>query len=203
MRLRNTIVAGNFRGAAGTRDDVFGAVTASACNLIGDGTGLTGISNNDANGNQVGTAASPIDPLLGPLQDNGGPTQTHALLAGSPAIDRGLSPDGAPPSDQCGVGRSGAPDIGAFEYTPPPVAPARAIVAALVTKKVGKRRRLFVRISFADTGALKADVLSPFQKPAFRAIAVRVFDDNGDGLADTVRLTAKQGKKTLTRILPG
>src|SRR5262249_37581050 len=37
----------------------------------------------------VGTASAPIDPLLGPLQDNGGPTFTHALLPGSPAIDAG------------------------------------------------------------------------------------------------------------------
>src|SRR5262245_57882096 len=36
---------------------------------------------------QIGTSAMPIDPLLSPLQDNGGPTFTHALLTGSPAID--------------------------------------------------------------------------------------------------------------------
>ena len=46
----------------------------------------------------------------------------------------------------------------------------------------------------ADTGALKAEVRSPFQKPAFRAIAVSVFDSDGDGVADTVRLTGKKGK---------
>ena len=38
---------------------------------------------------QIGTPASPLDPLLGPLADNGGLTLTHALQAGSPAIDRG------------------------------------------------------------------------------------------------------------------
>ena len=40
-------------------------------------------------GNQVGTSDAPIDALLGPLANNGGPTQTMALLPGSPAIDRG------------------------------------------------------------------------------------------------------------------
>jgi hypothetical protein len=40
-------------------------------------------------GDKVGTAASPIDPKLGPLADNGGPTKTNALLAGSPALDAG------------------------------------------------------------------------------------------------------------------
>jgi hypothetical protein len=38
---------------------------------------------------QIGTPASPIDPLLEPLADNGGPTLTHALQSGSPAINRG------------------------------------------------------------------------------------------------------------------
>ena len=81
--LHNTLIAGNFRGATGTtRDDVFGALDAGGdYNLIGDGTGMTGLSDG-VHANQVGNAATPIDPLLGPLQDNGGPTRTHALLPG-------------------------------------------------------------------------------------------------------------------------
>jgi len=81
--LHNTLIAGNFRGATGTtRDDVFGALDAGGdYNLIGDGTGMTGLSDG-VNGNQVGSADAPIDPLLGPLQNNGGPTRTHALLPG-------------------------------------------------------------------------------------------------------------------------
>ncbi len=56
------------------------------------------------------------DPLLGPLADNGGPTQTMALLPGSPAIDAGVSVPGVT-TDQRGIPRSlgSAPDIGAFE----------------------------------------------------------------------------------------
>ena len=64
------------------------------------------------------------DPLLGPLQDNGGPTSTHALLPGSPAIDKGntnLTTDqrGAPrffddPNSANGGGNNS--DIGAFEF---------------------------------------------------------------------------------------
>ncbi len=87
LTLNNTIVALN----TGTPNpDVRGAVNASSkFNLIGIGTaGLTGITNG-TNGNQIGTAASPIDPLVGALQSNGGPTQTHGLLPGSPAIDQG------------------------------------------------------------------------------------------------------------------
>ena len=71
---------------------------------------------------QIGTPAAPIDPLLGPLADNGGPTLTHALQSGSLAIDRG--DPAAPPQDQRGYGRVGVPDVGAFEYAGVPPATA-------------------------------------------------------------------------------
>ena len=82
--------------------------------LIGNGTG-SGISDG-SNGNQVGNNASPIDPKIGPLADNGGLTRTHALLAGSPAIDAASSAN-CPPVDQRGVSRpQGAGcDIGSYE----------------------------------------------------------------------------------------
>ena len=57
------------------------------------------------------------DPQLGGLADNGGPTDTHALAAGSAAIDGGDV--GCPPTDQRGVARVGTCDVGAFEYVPP------------------------------------------------------------------------------------
>jgi hypothetical protein len=87
------------------------------------------------------------------------------------------------------------------EVVTAPVVPPRPIVAALVTRKVGATHRLFVRVSFADTGALKVLVRSPFQKPDFRAIAVAAIDGDGDGMADRVRLTARKGKKTVSRLL--
>ncbi|MEL7447880.1 MAG: choice-of-anchor Q domain-containing protein [Pseudomonadota bacterium] len=89
-------------------------------NLIGDGTNADwpiGVP-----GDQVGTAQAPIDPLLGPLQNNGGSTATHELLPGSPAIDAGSATCEA--TDQRGVARPDGPvcDIGAFEqaFVPPP-----------------------------------------------------------------------------------
>ncbi len=118
VTLRNTIVAGNFNSTAATRDDVSGAVVASSSfNLIGDGTGASGISNG-VNNNQVGSGASPINPLLGPLTNNGGTTETHALLTGSPAIDTGSNAL-CPATDQRGVSRpvNGVCDIGAYEGT--------------------------------------------------------------------------------------
>lgn len=73
----------------------------------------------------MGTKNELVDPLLGPLQDNGGPTFTHALLAGSPAIDTGnpalLGSGGSAceATDQRGVARpqGSACDIGAYEAT--------------------------------------------------------------------------------------
>ena len=58
-----------------------------------------------------------VDPRLGPLQNNGGPTWTHALLPGSPAINAGGAADGTP-RDQRGVARpqGTASDIGAYEF---------------------------------------------------------------------------------------
>ncbi|WP_445241791.1 Calx-beta domain-containing protein [Microcoleus vaginatus] len=83
LNVKNTIVAQN---NAATGPDVFGSFASGGYNLIGDGTGSTGFT---AVGDRVGTAAAPIDPLLNPLADNGGSTQTVALQPGSPAINGG------------------------------------------------------------------------------------------------------------------
>lgn len=80
---------------------------------IDEGCDLT----DGVNGNQVGAVGSPLDPVLGPLAANGGPTRTHALLVGSPAIDAAGPGPCASAKDQRGIARpkgSGC-DIGAFE----------------------------------------------------------------------------------------
>ncbi len=103
--LKNTIVANSTAGG-----DCFGSITSAGHNLDSDGT-----CSFTATGDLQNT-----DPMLGPLADNGGPTFTHALLAGSPAIDAG-SPDCPPPdTDQRGVARpqGAACDIGAYEFEP-------------------------------------------------------------------------------------
>jgi hypothetical protein len=113
VSLQNTIVAGN---TAATGPDIDGTVNSAQYDLIGNGSGATGLS---GPGNQVGTAGSPINPLLGPLGNYGGLTQTLALLPGSPAIDAGstaLVPAGTT-TDQRGQPRvvGSAVDVGAFE----------------------------------------------------------------------------------------
>ncbi|HEX3273366.1 MAG TPA: choice-of-anchor Q domain-containing protein [Gemmatimonadales bacterium] len=115
VQFTNSIFAKN---AAVTGADlaIHTVLRGASHNLIGDGAG-TGFTNED--GNIVGNVApynAPVDPLLGPLANNGGPTSTHALLAGSPAIDAGTS-DGCPGIDQRGVTRPQGPacDMGSYE----------------------------------------------------------------------------------------
>jgi hypothetical protein len=108
--LKSTIVAENHSPTNPDVAGLSGGIASSGYNLVGDGTGGT---ITPATGDQIGTFESPIDPLLGPLADNGGPTKTCALLAGSPAINAG-DPD-APAVDQRNYDRQDAPDIGAFE----------------------------------------------------------------------------------------
>lgn len=116
VRLDNTIVAGNSVGRGRSSLDIDGVLEGeSAFNLIGVDTALSGISHGQS-ANQIGTTGTPIDPRLGPLVNNDGPTETHALLDRSLAIDAGPSAC-VPPSDQRGVARpqGSACDVGAFE----------------------------------------------------------------------------------------
>ena len=117
LTLTDTIVAGN---TAGIGPDAYASVTSQGYNLIGQTDGSTGWVGSDL----TGTTASPLNPLLAPLGNYGGPTQTMALLPGSPAINAGTS-TGAPSTDQRGSSRVGGVDIGAFEsqgFTLTPVA---------------------------------------------------------------------------------
>ena len=141
LTIHNSIIAGNT--AANNPDFTApgepGLNLVVRSSLIGNNTGTTLIVDNDgdANGNLIGGVdANAINPLLGPLQDNGGPTLTHALLVNSPAFNRGdnalaetVGDDGRPgtndtnelplATDQRGNGfgriQFGIVDIGAFE----------------------------------------------------------------------------------------
>jgi len=115
--VANTIIADNPGG-----DCLFGPFTTSDHNLDSDNSCmLTGP------GDRSGVA-----PLLGPLANNGGPTDTHALLAGSPAIDAGNNAT-CLATDQRGVTRPQGPacDIGAFEAPATPQAQVAALIAQI------------------------------------------------------------------------
>ena len=122
--FRNTIIAGNNDNSTTTnRPDCSGSLASQGYNLVGKDDGCTFTSQT---GDQRGNIASPLDPRLSPLADNGGPTETHALLPDSPAIDAipeaaGGDYNGAPGTDQRGVTRPQGDncDIGAYEAGPP------------------------------------------------------------------------------------
>jgi hypothetical protein len=134
--LQNTIVARHFVSPAGAGPDAnnpAGIFTDDGGNLIGvsgPGSGNTGFT---AATTQTGTVAVPLDPLLGPLQYNGGPTtgaggptavlqsqllETEVPLPGSPAIARGVA-TGAPTTDERGfqIPAGAAIDVGAVQST--------------------------------------------------------------------------------------
>jgi hypothetical protein len=110
--LLNTIVALNTGNTNAL--DVSGAFSSLGHNLIGAADGSSGFPASD---DLVGSSAAPLDPRLGALANNSGPTLTMALLAGSPAIDAADTAS-APTTDQRGVPRpiGLAADVGAFEY---------------------------------------------------------------------------------------
>jgi hypothetical protein len=106
LDVRDTIVGDNM---APFTPDLSGNLSGSGYNLFGQSAGGSGYDPTDL---------LDTDPLLGPLQDNGGLTQTMALLTGSPAIDSGDNAN-APEWDQRGPGYprivNGTIDRGAFE----------------------------------------------------------------------------------------
>jgi hypothetical protein len=112
--VKNTIVAQNTATGAGQPGNcrVFGTLTSQGNNLENTDT-----CNFAQAGDLPGTPS-----VLGPLQDNGGPTDTLAPLGGSSALDRGNAA-GCPATDQRGVSRpqQGGCDIGAYEVAPPSV----------------------------------------------------------------------------------
>ena len=132
LTLRNSIVARNGgvdvdgNRSASDIDVSGGSFNSGGNNLIGDAGTTTGFVASD----QIGTDAAPLDPRLGALSDNGGATGTYALLAGSPALDRGKT---AQTIDQRGLPRpaGAADDIGAFEAQSAPIPSGALIVTTL------------------------------------------------------------------------
>ncbi|MGB3654589.1 MAG: choice-of-anchor Q domain-containing protein [Rivularia sp. (in: cyanobacteria)] len=111
----NDDIADNFNQFGKT---VNGKNNSGGNNIIGNGEGVSGFTN-QTNDDIVGIQANPINPLLDALKDNGGATQTHALLEGSPAIDAGNNDLIAQEvSNLDGRVVGDAVDIGAFEYKP-------------------------------------------------------------------------------------
>lgn len=133
VTLTNSTVSGNYASLP-TGGIEGGGVIGNTLLNNNSGANITGtikslgynLSSDDGGGNLNGPGDQiNTDPMIGPLQDNGGPTLTHALLPGSPAINAGDLNFTPPPVDD----QRGAPfvrvfrgriDIGSFEVQPPP-----------------------------------------------------------------------------------
>ncbi len=156
--LANTIIAGN---TATTGPDVNGTVDSLGFNLIGNTSGSSGFAATDLHN---------VNPLLGPLQNNGGPTETMALLPGSPAIAAGsvaLIPTGII-TDQRGSQRvvSGTVDIGAFELR-----------GFIITASSGNNQQTTVGTTFA--APLVVTVRSPFGEPIAGGVVTYISPSSG------------------------
>ena len=178
ITLTNSIVAENVDSDAFDYypdvDEFWGDINSGGYNVIGvDDGGF--ISGDGATGDQVGTSGSPLDPHLGPLADNGGRTQTHALLAGSPALDAipegGNGYNGASATDQRGFDRpmGDNTDVGAYEWEPfhvESVSPAHDTAAASLDSSV----------VVTYTAPVSATIRPPCRRTASRALAAMETD---------------------------
>ncbi|WP_143308259.1 CFI-box-CTERM domain-containing protein [Candidatus Entotheonella palauensis] len=148
--LHNTIISDNIKGNCSRRSIANSAFFSLGSNLSSDRSCDDFL---DAPGDR-----NNIDPRLGPLQDNGGLTQTHALLAGSPAIDTG-DESACPSDDQRGIERPqdgdldglARCDIGAYERQASP--PSESTSCFIATAAFGTPMAQEVRTlcAFRDT----------------------------------------------------
>lgn len=181
-QIVNTTITGN-SAASGGGISVDNSASVTILNSIISGNIATGVaapanckidviasvileeSNNDSDGtcNFVAPTDHPNSTTaLGPLQDNGGPTPTHALTAGGSAVDGGAA-SSCPATDQRGIARPqlGACDIGAYELAPPGVSTGSAsnvsangaLVAGLVNANL---RSTTYRVEYGKTASYGA-----------------------------------------------
>src|SRR5262249_25866255 len=169
---QNTIIARNVASTAGAdlaraANEVF---MDRGGNLIGDVSTANVPFGTDPT-SQLGTTAKPIDPLLGPLQNNGGPTTGFAALAlpaiaplpGTRATDRGGSAGSVaaiPGTDERGLvrpdaGKNELPDVGAFEFQD--VALSVAVTPATASAPLGAADVFTVTVTNTGANALPAD----------------------------------------------
>jgi CSLREA domain-containing protein len=125
VTLRGTLLAGNLKGSnPDTRSSAnCGKTSGGVLNITSVGAGLGYNLSSDDTCLLAGAGdIQNVDAKLAALANNGGPTLTHALLTGSPAINAAVTVTGIT-TDQRGVVRDGLPDIGAYEHSATP-APA-------------------------------------------------------------------------------
>ncbi len=127
VNIIGTIITGNGDTSQPGIFDIFvGNQNEQPPGTVNSDHSIIGVTANNITVVDQGGTQRNVDPKLGPLADNGGPTQTMALLEGSPAIDHGPVPVPSFPhndNDQRGAGFprvvNGTVDVGAYEVQPP------------------------------------------------------------------------------------
>ncbi len=174
VELFHTIVAGNTADVPETDCSGTG-IMSQGYNLVGMGCPNNGVSDRTISGDLVMTT------VLGPLQDNGGPTVTHALQPDSVAIDAGGMDCPPPDVDQRGLPRpsdgngDGLPicDIGAFEADPIPTADQLLLVSARANiGSAGLDRAVVTGCGESDPGHLPPHAPIPEGATAVRLMAM-------------------------------
>ncbi len=191
ISLLNSILINNTFSGIGK--DCVGSITSKGYNLIGSTCVIT-----KQVGDQISTAASPINPHLGPLANNGGSTFTHALLQGSPAINAGnpavpgSGGSACAATDQRGVSRvaNAACDIGAYEIGIPVVGAVRLSGANPTSASQVDFRVIF---SKSVTGVDETSPFSDFSLTTTGLTGAHIISVSGSGNTYTVTVNTGSG----------
>ena len=186
----------------------------SSNNLIGVDTGLSTDISNGTNGNQIGTGASPINPKLLPLANNGGPTQTHLLLPNSPAVNAGnsaLALDNGNPitTDQRGSGFprvvGSSIDIGAVEVNYTITATAGTPQSAAINTAFSTALKATVKESNIAVGGVSVTFTAPVSGAggSFSSSSTVTTDGSGVATAPTFTANGTAGTYNVTATLVG
>jgi predicted outer membrane repeat protein len=134
VTFKNVLIEGNKRGwTAGMDAAAIAGLPSANCGDTNSGVMVTSQGTNLSSDAtcipwlKVATDKNSVDPKIDVLADNGGPTLTHKLLAGSPAMAAATA-DPDVTEDQRGVARDAVPDIGAYEDTAAVVPPPAPVV---------------------------------------------------------------------------
>jgi hypothetical protein len=209
LTLNNSLIAGNEAASGPEIDNRSNSITANDFNLFG-ANGYTGVSGFTPGPTDVTPSVS-LAQIIGPLQNNGGPTQTHALVAGSPAVDAGnpngcVDNTGVPlQTDQRGLPRvfdgngdgRAACDIGAFEVNAQDISPGISITDVTVTE--GN--------SGTVTATFQVNLSAPSSQPVTVTFSTanRIANAGSDYVGTSGSLTFDPGEttKTITVVVEG
>lgn len=199
INLRNSILA-NSNGSGGS-PDIFGSVNSQGYNLIRSTMGAT-ITGDTA------TNITGLDPQLGPLANNGGPTLTHALMVGSPAVDKGNSfglttdqrgmmrPSDLPNANYPNAAGGDGADIGAFEIqiaTASGVTVSGRVFLSKGSRNAAVRAVVMMTDQSGQTRTAKPDALGSFSFAEVRAGETYIFNAYAKGYQfDTQVITVSE-----------